>query len=353
MDTMENRRENVNTFDFRQPTEASVLICCGGFEVRSLAFARRLRKGLCRFQAVVILRYQNQKADNDANYQRLSRRLEYLIGRLPLMIDVDMDKPQETFIAVRNGVRNVLSEYSGKVIVDISGMTHLLAIGSLDASITSGCETKVVYTEAKTYYPLKGEVPIVLQAWKERNYKEADKYLQSMALKSVDIVPEFQGNLRPGRKICLLIFAGYEPNRLEGLVEDYAPSALIVLYGKSPHTKTLGWRTNFSKRLHADVFQGWPKREVVTDTIRLHKILADLESEFNNVRQAYDVAITPHCSKMQGVATYLFWRKHPEVQIVFTSPVRFNPKRYSSGSGHTFHFNLADYVRCNREQQQH
>jgi len=75
-------------------------------------------------------------------------------------------------------------------------------------------------------------------------------------------------------------------------------------------------------------------------TLRVTEVLDTLEKEFRTIRDQYDVAIASQCSKMQAVATYLFWRRHPEVQLVFTSPVSFNPKRYSRGVGRTFVYEI-------------
>jgi hypothetical protein len=140
----------------------------------------------------------------------------------------------------------------------------------------------------------------------------------------------------------LIVFVGHEPNRVEGLVDSYAPSAVIVFYGLSPH-RTFDWRTKLSRELHAELFAQWHTREVDVSTLYLEEILEQLEREYFNIRDQYDVAIAGQCSKMQAIAAYLFWRKHPEVQLVFTSPVRFNPQHYSWGAGRTYGYRLPSY----------
>ena len=172
--------------------------------------------------------------------------------------------------------------------------------------------------------------------------KESDiykKYLQSAALKAIHILPEFGGNSRPGHHTCLIVHAGHEPNRIEGLVDDYAPSRLIVVYGKSPHEK-FEWRTQLSKELHKDLFSKWHVREIEISTLQLDETLGTLETEFQIIREHYDVAITPMGSKMQALAVYLFWRRHPEIQLVFTTPIKFNPDRYSRQSRRTFLYKI-------------
>ena len=134
--------------------------------------------------------------------------------------------------------------------------------------------------------------------------------------------------------------AGYEPNRVQGLIDDYAPHAIVVFYGKSPHRKLYG-RQDLSIALHKDLFDGWRYKEISNlSTLEVEEILNTLETEYQKLRSKYDVAIASQCSKMQTVTSYIFWKKHPEIQLVFTTAVRIEPKRYSRGEGRTFQFNL-------------
>jgi hypothetical protein len=218
-------------------------------------------------------------------------------------------------------------------------MTHLWAVATIHSCIRNGLRTTVVYTESKTYYPPKSQYRRVVRAWRERQYDIASKYLQSAGLGSVQILPEFSGNFGPGRPTCLILFAGYEPNRVEGLMDSYSPSAVLVVYGVSPH-KGLAWRTHLSKELHRELFARWHVRETDVSTLGVDAIIQRLEEEFRPIRDQFDVAISPLCSKMQAVAAYLFWRRHPEVQLVFSSPVRFHPSHYSLASGKTFAYEV-------------
>jgi len=326
----------IREYPFANKSSASLLICCGGFESRSRAFARKLRKNNCAFQEVLLLRYLPAQEENEKSYDWLKARLTSLSGKVPRTVNFETGKPQQGFLQIKNAVEKVSEDIGVKTaVVDITGMSHLVAICAVHSCLILGFRTKIAYTEAKEYFPLKRVSRKLIRAWREHDYPAANEFLQSAALKSVDILPEFQGNFRPGRPVCLMIFAGYEPNRMEGLVNIYAPGALIVLYGKSPYRRLL-WRTRLSRELHQELFGGWLYRPVDISTLDIDKILRTLEREVGIIKDRYDVAITPHCSKMQAIATYIFWRRHPEVQIVFTSPVRFHPKRYSRGSGKTF-----------------
>ena len=219
--------------------------------------------------------------------------------------------------------------------MDISGMTHLWAVSAVHACLGCGLRTAVVYTEAASYYPHRSVERRLVRAWRTGDIETAAQYLQSQALGGVHILPAFSGNFRAGRQTCLMLFAGYEPNRAQGLVESYGPSAVIVFYGVSPHRR-MQWRTGLSRRLHEGLFERWYTRESELSTFRVDEIAAKLQQEAEAIQDQYDIAISPLCSKMQGMGIYQFWRAHPATQLVFSSPVRFNPSRYSKGVGRTY-----------------
>ncbi len=328
-------RSTLEEFNYADQTVAGLLVCAGGFEDRSIAFAKKLNRARCEIERALVLQYQSQPEDNEANFGRLMSRLERLVKSQPESIAVDANTPIQSSLRIKARIEQVAQTMEDRgAIIDISGMTNLWAIDSIHACVSCGLQTSVVYTEARWYYPPKWQHQRVVRAWIDKKYEIAAKYLQSSGLGASHILPEFGGNFLPGRQTCLIVFAGYEPNRVEGLVDDYAPGALIVLYGKSPHPE-LQWRTQLSKDLHRELFSRWRVREGEISTLLVDDIVATLEDEFKIITGQYDVAIVPHCSKMQAVASYIFWRRHPEVQLLFTSPVRFNPDHYSRGSNRT------------------
>jgi hypothetical protein len=327
-------------FDFKKRLSTGLLVCAGGFEHRATAFSRRLDSALCSIEDTILFRYESQREDNDPHYNFLRTRLLRIAGTEPHAVSVNADTPIRSCARIRERIESISAGLEERTaLIDISGMTHLWALATVDACLSCGLRTSVVFTEARYYFPSETETRKVVRAWRTLNYREAADYLQSKGLKDVHILPEFGGNFRPGRQTCLMIFVGYEPNRVQGLVDAYAPGALIVVYGKSPHRELL-WRADLSRDLHRDLFSSWLTREIETSTLQVDDILSTLEKEFEIIRDQFDVAISPQCSKMQALASYLFWRRHPEVQLLFTSPVTFNPRRYSWGSRRTFIYGL-------------
>lgn len=326
----------IEEFNFRDKLEAGLFICAGGFENRAKTFLKKSEKEFLTTDYSLILHYESQKNDNENNFEWIKKRIGVFSKKTPSIVSIHADKPIISCILLQEEILRLAAKVRNKkVIIDISGMTHLWALKTIHSCVSSGLDIKIIYTEAKTYFPVKSQKDQVVKAWRDRQYSSAAKYLQSAGLKAVQILPEFSGNFRPGVPTCLIVFVGYEPNRVEGLVDKYAPGALIVLYGKSPHS-SLNWRTKLSKELHYELFSRWHVREEEICTFDIKLILNTLEREFKHLSSEYDIAITPQCSKMQAVASYLFWQRHPEVQLIFTTPVRFNPSCYSKGESQTF-----------------
>jgi hypothetical protein len=333
---MTNSQHNIpEEFNFDRKLKAGLLVVAGGFEDRARAFPLRLKRKAFQCENAIVLRYEDQKADNEPNFHAIHDGLSKLCGKT-VNLPFDSDLPVLSCRNIEKKIGIIASHLSDKTaFVDISAMTHLVALCTINACIACRLETSILYTPAKSYFPPKTVADAVTKAWRSRKYDFTARYLQSAGLKSVQILPDFAGNFRPGKPTCLIVFVGYEPNRVEQLVDQYAPGALIALYGESPDV-SLKWRSDLSRKLHERLFAGWLIRENVTSTLQVGQILTTLEEEFRVIRDQYDVAISPLCSKMQGIAAYLFWRRHPEVQLLFTSPVKFNPKNYSRGAGKTF-----------------
>ena len=329
----------------RKDLSLGLLVCCGGFEDRALTFVSRLTKARATADRAELLQYQSQREDNDGNFKRLRTMLnDVTLGEVHT-IQVDASRPVRSFEHIRARIVEVAAAITRrKVTVDISGMTHMWALGVIHACIVNGLEVEVVYTEADKYFPLRKDAQPLVEAWRNKDYDKAEGFLQSAALMAVNIPPDFAGNFRPGSPCCLVVFAGCEPNRLEGLVDSYAPGALVVVYGVPPREKHQ-WRKDLSQRLHEQMFSNWPRRVEQCSTLDPEETVCMLEKVFSVVGHQYDMAIAPHCSKMQGIAAYVFWRRHPETQLIFTAPARFKPSQYSQGERGVYLYRLSAALR--------
>ena len=344
----------------------SLYLCAGGFEDRVIGIFDNLKELNEKiFKYSVIMEYTAHdtihEEDNKENLNFLKESLEkYSIHNLKnAIINID------NLLLSRNNLKDRLKELPeteiDSIFIDISGMTNFLILLTLKIIQDTFHAIKIfiLYAEAKEYYPKKDEMDEILTLVEKRDdesiMKLSDK-LQASGARETLIPIDFRGRFREDIPTALIFFAGYEPSRAIGLLETYRPNIVIPCYGVSPHNR-LGWRTKFSIKLHEKfkVFEQYPhlhhlennlEENITLSTFDISEIINKLEKIYTcNIAgkilyENYNIAISPQCSKLQAVATYIFCQSHPDVQVVFCLPGRFNPKRYSENIGTSWLYEL-------------
>lgn len=336
--------------DFIKQRGNPLYICAGGFEDRAVGIVKSLDiAGEKSLKYSIILEYvsaYNINRINRKNLQFLQRSLKRLSFNLMDNTMIDIDDMLKTGNNLSNTLKKIPSEEIDSIFIDISGMTNfliLLALHRVNETFYDK-EIFVLYAEAQDYYPKKGEMDEILKLVTRRqdgDIMELSKKLGTSGARETLILSDFKGYFKEDYPICLIFFAGYEPSRAIGLIETYRPNLIIACYGRSPH-EHFKQRTEFSKNLHEEfeVFKQYRHVDMEVSTFDIHKIISKLEeiyisadNEKGILYEKYNIAISPQCSKLQALATYLFSRRHPDVQVVFCLPGSYNPKRYSKGTG--------------------
>lgn len=328
--------------------KASIYICAAGFEDRALGIVRKLKEE--RFAYSLILEYTTQKEDNKANLIVLKDILEYFTDEEPLISSVDLDNPLATQQKLAEKLKSIDDKKITHVFIDISGMANGLILQTLSEvnKLFWDKNLYLLYTESEQYYPGKEAEQEIYNIIKEENIEKFGTLFSSSGAKEIFILPDFKGRFKDSLPICLIFFVGYEPIRSKGLIEQYCPNLVVVCYGEPPHEK-FKWRASFSKTIHEDiigVFKNYPyidskqinKGDI--STFDISDILIKLEKIYATFYKEYNICITPQCSKLQAVATYLFTLTHPDVQVLICLPGYFDPKRYSKGTGSSHIINL-------------
>jgi len=268
------------------------------------------------------------------------------------IIDIDnMFKTNENF---KNTLKNIPATEIDSIFIDISGMMNLLILLTLyqASKIISDKKIFVLYTEAQNYFPQKNGKDKILQFAEKQNENDIIKLgelLGASGARETIILPHFKGYFKEDFPTWLIFFVGYEPSRAIGLLDAYRPNILTICYGVSPH-EHLKWRSDFSRKLHnkLNVFGQYTCSEMEISTFDIQEIISKLESIYMSedregkvLYEKYNIAITPQCSKLQTVATYIFCQSHPDVQVVFCLPGLFNPEKYSKEIGKNWFYELS------------
>jgi len=322
----------------------SLYICAGGFEDRSIAIVKNLVDfGDKIFNYSLILEYSIHKKENEPNLDFLGNNLPKISQHMLENSVVDIENVFQTKVSFIERLSEISLEEISTIFLDISGMANsliLLTLYELD-KIFPYKDKIILYAEADTYYPTKDEKDEILELMKSDNEEDIlqlGEKLGASGAREVVIFPDFKGRFDTNLPICLIFFIGYEPSRAAGLLDAYRPNLIIACFGDSPHEK-YEWRTKFSNELNKNLFDNFEHVDKCISTFDIPKIIRDLDQIYrsaNNEKilyEHYNIAITPQCSKLQTVAIYLFSQIHPDVQVVFCFPGKFNPERYSKGIG--------------------
>lgn len=319
--------------------KASLYLCAAGFENRTLGIIKQLKEE--RFAYSLILEYTTQKEDNNNNLAELKKLLSDFSDKEPLTSPANLDNPLITQQNLAEKLKTIDNKKITHVFVDISGMANSLILQTLSEVDRLFRDKKLylLYTEAEQYYPNKEKEQEIYNIIQKENIEEFGTIFSSSGAKEIFILPDFKGRFKDSLPICLIFFVGYEPIRSKGLIEQYCPNLVVVCYGEPPHEK-FKWRTGFSKKIHEErVFNNYPHIDSIKinkkniSTFDISDIKIQLEKIYATFYREYNICITPQCSKLQAVATYLFTLTHPDVQVLFCLPGYFDPKRYSEGIG--------------------
>ncbi len=325
--------------------ERSFYICAAGFEDRVLGVVKHLQ-GMT-FPYSLIFEYTAQKEDNEPNLRTLTEVLRSTSTKVSLVSNADPDNPLATKRNLVENFERMTDAKIERVFIDISGMTNALILQTLSEvkRFFVGRSIYIFYTEAESYYPSRKEEEEIYRIIENEDTEKYGEIFSSSGAKETFILADFQGKFRDYLPICLIFFVGFEPVRSKGLIEQYTPNVTVVCYGKSPH-ENFQWRTSFSKKIHENVFKNYPhidSRKITSEdisTFDISDIFSRLEKIYYSFYEDYNISITPQCSKLQAVATYLFTLDYPEVQVVFCLPGYFNQRKYSKGIGPLHVINL-------------
>jgi len=345
---------NIDEFDleFIKQRDNSLYICVGGFEDRSRAVVEKLKDSRkFFFKYSLILEYSVHKENNKPNLEFIQANLPKISHHLLRDTIVDIENIYQTKANIIEAFKKIPIEDIETVFIDISGMANSLILLTINQAkkMFLGREIVILYAEAENYYPTqdkKDEIIRLMESDEEENILKLGEQLGASGAREVIILPDFKGHFAENKPICLMFFVGYEPSRAAGLLDAYRPNRIVVCYGVSYHEK-FKWRTDLSKKLHMKLFKEFEHVEKYISTFHIDKVVVELDKIYKSIDNGnhtlyeyYNIAVTPQCSKLQTVATYLFSQMHPDVQIVFCFPGKFNPERYSKGIGKLWIYKL-------------
>ena len=322
------------------------IILAAGFEDRALAFLNGSR--FKEDAHCILVLFDNDSKGNEsvgANYLHIVNQKfrSSNVIQVTLKLNEIIDFSSHMRRAILSLPANI-----AKVGVDISGLPAYAIFATLEAlrGAKPYAEIPVIYSSAEIYVPTKEDYNGILDKFSIGSNEEINLLPKSMAKEMADnlVFAPFSGHRTGDGNSCLVLFAGYEPHRSAGVIDAINPTILLLIYG-NPSDLTLSWRLEFSRRLHGKFER---TRRCAIETVETQKVsesLELLERYYNYLIDDFDLVIAPVCSKMQVIATFLFWERYPEVQVTFPIPIGYDPDFRPRGVGDTFSVTLPGRLR--------
>lgn len=208
------------------------------------------------------------------------------------------------------------------MLVDISSFKTTAIIQILELLLSLNLKKlKIIYTEAKEYYP------------KNRVDTLQGEHL-SLGLRKITSLKDFYGYHTPGYSHLLIIILGLEPIRSRGVFNLIQPSKKIGVIG-NPSRMDLKWRLDLAKNMYQNFF-GDKDEYIVLSEFNYKEVLTSLEILYDKYYQNNNITLTPLGSKMQTIAVLLYLLNHPDIQLLISIPIKYDPKKYSEGIGEKF-----------------
>jgi len=327
--------------------DGTTIIAAAGFEDRTMGLVSVLHQRSCALGLVV---YRDWGVDNRVDALIAAYTAAGLGSQVIRSIDYDRYDPDGFARTVGQWL-----EESGhqRVLVDISTMSRLAIMITLDVCRELRKSVTIFYAEAEAYGPSEEEYRRARAGAYPRPsiqvYSGVGGVVRSRRLSSVSL---------QGEPTALIAFMSMNEVLTQALINCISPSRLFLVNGRPPQHS---WRELATAWIHEELRCEWPERDNpctavdggflpkrVTSTLDYRETIGVLLDVYWSNAAQFRVVLAPTGSKMQAVGCYIVRGIHPDIHVEYPTPESFLPT-YSNGVGDrwivhfgAFHSLLAD-----------
>ena len=210
-----------------------------------------------------------------------------------------------------------LADCTGRIFVDVSGMSRLLivqAIVAMGKRVAGFKDCVLVYADTKPYSPSQNEAETAIARSIDPTYATL---FFSPGMFEVTIVPELSSTAIPASQTRLVVFPSFSSEQLTALKNELAPSRCAFIHGVPPQDENK-WHTEAIARLNRIDLAS--PNSVQTSTLDYRDTLNCLLRLYGMHSEHERLLVSPTGSKMQAVAVGLFRSFIHDVQIVYPTP---------------------------------
>ena len=319
-----------------------VLIHAPGFEDRTLGVLRAFPRG--EGLRCVFLDYRPGKSGN--RLVDVRRELE-AIGATTDEDDIvsyDRFNPDDFEERLRKSIER---QQAARIIVDVSTMSKLAILLTLDVCYKVGVPVCVMYTEAREYGPDVGEFRMA-----RANNEIHRPSLQIFdGVHGVVRVGSLGSVAMQGQPTAALVFMSFNEALTQVLLNTVCPSRLFLINGRPP---MYPWREEATAWIHDCVRREWtvdnPSRrneagamlpERCVSTLDYRETVSLLIGLYWELSATHRVVLAPAGSKMQAIGCWIARGLHRDIHVEYPSPYGFGGN-YSSGVSRQWLLNFGD-----------
>lgn len=221
------------------------------------------------------------------------------------------------------------------VVVDISSMSKMALLLTLDVCTERDLDVTIFYAEAEFYSPSR------------KDYEEA-KSSEQIHQPSIQVYSGIGGVVRSarlssvamqGEPLAAIMFMSFNELLTQALLNCVYPSRLFLINGKPPEHH---WREEATAWIHERLRSEWPDEDNPLDSRRLpersistldyRETVLTLLQLYWRLSSDYRLVLAPTGSKMQTIGAFICRTLHPDIHIEYPTPKGYL-RLYTSGVG--------------------
>lgn len=318
-----------------------IIIAAPGFEDRTLALAAILSaQGIVK---ALLLKYEPHDARN--RLADLENRLRLCGIKECSTTTYNRFEPGDFETRLQD---YLVAQKPKRVIIDISTMSKLLIMLTLNVIRDLKLKVLVFYAEAETYWPTEAG----FEEARTNNRVHQPSLQVFTGVHGVVRVDSLASVAMQGQQTAAIVFMSFNDALTQVLLNTVYPGRLFLVNGRPPQHH---WRERATAWIHDQVRREWegdnpvhdaasgevalPKR--ATSTLDYRETVLLLLELYWELSAGHRILLAPAGSKLQSLGCYMVKALHRDIHIEYPSPTGFMPE-YSTGVGATWQLDLGD-----------
>lgn len=232
----------------------------------------------------------------------------------------NIEKKNRAMLEIVNCCKEYIKNEVVNITIDITCFSRIDLIILLDyiTSHIKNSNVKIIYL-----------VPEKHGKWLSRGYSEICNIIG------------FPGVFDASKPTALVVLSGFEAERPLNFIDVYEPDRIFLGIGNPAVFDEFGERNYLIQKSLLDLSNVC---EFEFSARSIDECLHSLECVIAKEMDNYNLVIAPLSTKMTTVASFLFAKKHPEVQLAYCFPQEYNIKDYSLGIKQLFIDSINKYM---------